>query len=262
VRLHYEEAGGGPETVLFVHGYSSGLKRWAGVIDRLPADYRAIAVDLRGSGESDKPESGYEIRDFSEDLAAFARALGLRDFTFVGHSMGGTIAYQFAIDHGDLLKAVVIVTPAAADGIEAPSEEMFETYARRKADPRFNLEVARRTKFYRPGTDWIPEQSAELLLPVSDALLREAWWAMTNLRLGARLGEIAVPALMIGADHDESTPLDTILPDWRRIPGCALHVFSRCNHWPPQEAPDEFTEVLTNFIDGVNSRRTPALARA
>lgn len=252
VRLHYEEFGAGEEVLVFVHGYSGAWTRYRPVIDRLPLDrFRIIAVDLRGAGESDKPESGYGMADFSDDIGGLARTLGLPRFILVGHSMGGAVAYQFAIDHQEMLRAVMFVTPAPADGIEAPTEEMFAEQARRKADRAYSLEVERRKTFYRPVPPDMAEQSAESLDNSSEAFLRESWWAMTGLRLGDRLASINVPALMVGADHDESVPLVDIMPDYHRIPNCGLYVFSRCNHWPTLEAPDEFAALVVDFADAV-----------
>ena len=253
VRLHYEEQGSGPETLLLVHGYSGSLVRYMPVMKLLPAGYRVIAVDLRGSGESDKPEHGYAMKDFADDLAAFAGAVGISSFTLVGHSMGGAVAYQFAVDHGELLKAVVFVTPAGADGIDAPSEAMFAEQAKRQADRAYSVSVERKKQFYRPVPDSIYEQSAITLEQASPAFLREAWQGMADLRLGDRLGEIAVPALMVGADHDESIELQTVIDDYSRIPNCGLYIFSRSNHWPLLEAPEEFAALLVDFVEGVNA---------
>lgn len=252
VRLHYEEFGTGNEVLVFVHGYSGAWIRYKPVIDRLPLDrFRIIAIDLRGAGESDKPDSGYQMSDFSDDIAGLARTLGLPKFILVGHSMGGSIAYQFAVDHGDLLRGVVFVTPAPADGIEEPAEAMFADQARRKADRAYSIEVERKKKFFRPVPADMAEQSATTLENSSDAFLRESWGAMAKLRLGDRLSTINVPALLVGADHDESVPLTDILPDYHRIPNCGLYVFSRCNHWPTLEAPDEFAAMVVDFADGI-----------
>jgi pimeloyl-ACP methyl ester carboxylesterase len=191
------------------------------------------------------------MKDFSDDLAAFAHAIGIADFVFVGHSMGGAIAYQFAIDHADLLRGVVFVAPAGADGIEAPTEEMFAEQEKRKADRAYSIEVERRKRFYRPVPSWLAEQSAETLENSAPQFLREAWWGMTNLRLGDRLAEITVPALMIGADYDEAIPIESVISDFKRIPNCELAIIPRCNHWPPLEAPEEFAALLVDFADRV-----------
>ncbi len=127
----------------------------------------------------------------------------------------------------------------------------FAEQARRKADRAFSLEVERKKTFYRPVPPDMAEQSAESLDNSSEAFLRESWWAMTNLRLGDRLASINVPALMVAADHDASVPLVDSMPDYHRIPNCGLYVFSRCNHWPTLEAPDEFAAMVVDFADGV-----------
>ena len=220
---------------------------------RLPGWVRAIAVDLRGAGQSDKPPTGYTHPHFSADLAAFAGALGISDFTYVGHSMGGSIGYQFALDHPSLLKAAVFVTPASADGEPQPTAGYFEEQDRRRNDHNYALQAYRQNRYYRPvDVEAIAQQSAKSLAQCSESFLRGSFQGMADLRLGGRLGEIRVPTLMIGADHDDAVSLDSVLADYGRIPGCGLHVFSRCNHWPLLEVPDELTGVLLDFIQSVN----------
>jgi 3-oxoadipate enol-lactonase len=113
VKINYIEQGTGNEALIFIHGYSGGLRDWREALNRLPKEYHAFALDLRGHGKSDRPGS-YKLTEFVEDIYAFSQELGIRQFTYVGHSLGGKIGYQFALDHPDVLKAMVLAAPAPA----------------------------------------------------------------------------------------------------------------------------------------------------
>lgn len=92
---------GAGATVVFVHGNVSSALFWQEAMLRLPARYRALAVDLRGFGGTDPApvDATRGLRDFSDDLAATVEALGLGPVHLVGWSMGGGVALQYALDH-------------------------------------------------------------------------------------------------------------------------------------------------------------------
>jgi len=94
-RAHYEVAGAGRNVLVLVHGNFASSRWWRPVLDRLPAGWRAYAMDLRGCGETAPPPSGaaeeYSIPRLASDLAAFADRLDLPAF-HVGHSLGGAVA--------------------------------------------------------------------------------------------------------------------------------------------------------------------------
>ncbi|MGI8552251.1 MAG: alpha/beta fold hydrolase [Dehalococcoidia bacterium] len=96
VRLHYIEYGSGPEPLVFIHGFTSSTNAWSETLPQLPERYHAYALDLRGAGESDKPEGGYGPQIYAEEIHLAKRALGLDTFTYIGHSMGGVTGMAFA----------------------------------------------------------------------------------------------------------------------------------------------------------------------
>ena len=92
VQLEYLPHGDGPEKILFTHGFLSSGRIWRLVQDALPADrYTTIAVCNRGAGESDAPPevSDFGVEVFAADLHELVSQLSWRDFTLVGHSLGG-----------------------------------------------------------------------------------------------------------------------------------------------------------------------------
>lgn len=102
--------------VLLVHGWGSDHRTWDGI--ELPGR-RVVAVDLRGHGRSPVPERGYRPTDLAGDLVALIERLDLGPVVAVGHSMGAQVVTALAVEHPDLVAALVAADPAyGADDAE------------------------------------------------------------------------------------------------------------------------------------------------
>jgi len=135
----HEWPGKGPALVL-IHGLTANHVCWASLADVLAPRHRLIAYDLRGRGDSDKPDGGYSLATHAEDLGALLDHFGLRRAVVVGHSLGAHIAVRFAARHPRRVSKLVLVdggldvraevqdslAPAVNRlGIEFPSMDMF-----------------------------------------------------------------------------------------------------------------------------------------
>ncbi|HMK56411.1 MAG TPA: alpha/beta hydrolase [Dissulfurispiraceae bacterium] len=103
--------------VIFLHGYIDSWRSFAGVLSELSPKRYAIAPDLRGHGDSDKPPYGYSIGDFTRDLVLFMDAVELRKADIVGHSMGSFIAQMLAAEYPHLVRRLILISsaPSASD---------------------------------------------------------------------------------------------------------------------------------------------------
>lgn len=120
--IHYREAGKGPQVILLVHGNMSSSIHWDVVVAELikNPEYRCVALDQRGFGRSTYKTPVNSIKDFSDDLFAFATALSLKDFILVGWSLGGCISQRFLIDHSDLVKKLILLASGHPTGFPIP----------------------------------------------------------------------------------------------------------------------------------------------
>ncbi|GAA4237831.1 hypothetical protein GCM10022254_51280 [Actinomadura meridiana] len=111
VRLFYTDEGRGPRTLLLLHGWGVDSNDWVWLIPLLNDKYRIVACDLRGHGHSSVPDD-YEWELFVRDMVRLVRHIGGGPVVPVGHSLGGALAASMAVEHPDLVEAMVAVDPA------------------------------------------------------------------------------------------------------------------------------------------------------
>jgi pimeloyl-ACP methyl ester carboxylesterase len=110
VRLNYAEAGPPDAPVLFLlHGWPQTWREWSMVIPALSEHYRVIAPDLRGLGDSSRPETGYDTRSVAADIIELADHLGIDRFRLAGHDLGGMTAYALAAHWRNRVEKLVIL---------------------------------------------------------------------------------------------------------------------------------------------------------
>ena len=107
IALHVAEIGTGP-LVLLLHGFPQFWWTWRRqLVDLADAGYRAVAVDLRGFGASDKPPRGYDLPTLADDIAGLVASLGERDAVLVGHDLGGLVAWSVAARDPEVVRGIV-----------------------------------------------------------------------------------------------------------------------------------------------------------
>ena len=109
VRLNYVIGGTGAAVVL-LHGYPQTWYMWRKVMPALAGQYTVIAPDLRGSGGSDAPATGYDKASLAEDVHHLLVALGHADqVSVVGHDIGGVVSYAYAAAHPDSVRRLTVI---------------------------------------------------------------------------------------------------------------------------------------------------------
>jgi pimeloyl-ACP methyl ester carboxylesterase len=121
--FHYVQWGEQGPAIICIHGLTSNAFHFQAFADELAPDHRVIAYDLRGRGDSDKPEEGYSIPIHAEDLAELIDELGLQRPIIMGHSLGALIALYFAAHYPDRLSKLVLVDAGAPLPWKTPQEQ-------------------------------------------------------------------------------------------------------------------------------------------
>lgn len=108
MRLHYLESGAG-ELVVLLHGWPQTCYAWRKLTPLLAKQFRVIAPDLRGVGDSSKPQQGYDKKTVAADVRGLIRALGGERILLVGHDMGGQVGYAYAAQWPDEVAKFVFI---------------------------------------------------------------------------------------------------------------------------------------------------------
>jgi branched-chain amino acid transport system permease protein len=272
VRLEYFEHGSGPEKVVFIHGFQASAPIWRLTQAALPADrYTSIAINNRGAGASDAPPDAadFSVQAFASDAFELVTQLGWRDFTLVGHSLGGATVAQFAVEHPGLLKGLVLLDPADPDGRMAGADPVAVDAA---VDGIVANLMAQRERG-RAG-DAIDAAAAnvpaEVMAEVArdmraapERRLRGSMRSMMTLRLGERVRSLPMPVLLACGDADELIPLAAMLATWAKYPaGTGLCVWHGVGHSPNLDCPAELAALLRRFVEQTIPAKTGAAAAA
>jgi len=239
--------GSGEPTLLFLHYWGGSARTWNAVISELSANFRCIAYDQRGWGQSDAPEQGYSIRDLALDARNIVEALDLRRYVLVGHSMGGKVSQFLASQRPPGLVGLVLVAPATPTPQkipEAAKQAQLHAY-----DSRENALQAMAFLTAFPPSNTLRDQiladnfaaspRAKLAWPTSSAY-EDISGAVVNIN---------VPTLIVAGDQDRQDPLEQhrreVLP---RIPGASIEVIHNSGHLIPIDQPHQLAEVIRVFV--------------
>ncbi len=206
-QIAYHVFGSGPEVMFWQHGFNSDAEHWRYMLEYFPADeYRIIAPDLRGCGQSGKPadERAYTFDHLTQDALAVIRAEGLKGFTLLGHSTGGAIAQWLASELGTDVKALGLIGPVPATGV--PVNDAARALFLQGADGEGKAQG--RAQILKLG--WygeMPQDMLDALLPGALTWCKEGFVGVFNTWTGGihfpeRLAQITAPTIVIGGDHE------------------------------------------------------------
>lgn len=110
VTLHYLQAGQvDQDPVVLLHGYAETSHMWRPLMPQLADRHVVIAPDLRGAGQSSKPEGGYDKKNMAQDIHALVKSLGYSKVKIVGHDIGLMVAYAYAAQYPDEVQSIVLM---------------------------------------------------------------------------------------------------------------------------------------------------------
>ncbi|WP_018130857.1 alpha/beta fold hydrolase [Effusibacillus pohliae] len=245
IRMYYEQAGRGEHTLLLIHGNVASSRWWDRVWEALAERYAVVRMDLRGCGRSDQPGNGYNVPQYSEDVRALVRKLGLGRVIVVGHSMGGAIAMDMAVAEPECVQAMVLVNPAPAEGIVTPEERkpLIEQMIRDRNLMKMALAAVVPTA----------AQGEFFERLVDDAMIAGPTIIPNYTSLGQadyrdRLAHVNVPALIVYGTQDSLISLDMMERTQDAIPGSELLLYEGVGHSPNVEAPERLVEDVVRFV--------------
>lgn len=273
IPLAYTEAGQGAETILFIHGLGGTRQHWHKTLPALSKEYRALAVDLPGYGDSwleEVPQDSL-LHFFANSLLALMDSLEISAAHLAGHSMGGQIAMLLALEHPERVQKLVLAAPAGIETFTEAEGQGLRTYVATAYPQKLTEEKIRQNyalNFYQ-----MPEGAEELIqerlalnessyFPIYANVLIKAVEGMLNAPLASRLPELEPPVLILFGREDQLIPNRYLHPEFttealarsgqQAIPRSQLIMLPEAGHLLMFEQPEAFNQALKNFLKNTN----------
>ena len=255
--LHYYE--GGPAdapTLLMIHGFGANRDNWLRFARHFK-DYRVIALDLPGFGESSKPDIDYDVASQTERVHAFAKTLGLTRLHLIGNSMGGHIAALYAARHPEQVLSVALLDNA---GVTSPRKsEMFAMIERGEPNPLVvrraeDFDALMRFVFVNPPPlpESLKRHFAEQSMAnqtIYDKIFRQL--RERYVPLEPELPKIQVPTLLLWGEQDRVLDVSSIEVMKPLLKQPSVVIMPDCGHAPMIERPEETARHYQAFLDSL-----------
>ena len=263
-RIHYRDQGSrdGPAIIL-LHGSNASLHTWEPLVQRLGGTYRIVTLDLPGHGLTGAtPDRDYSADGMIDAVDVVAAKLGLDHFVLGGNSMGGWVAWRYALAQPARVEALLLIDAAGMPlrkGEKRPESNVgfrvleypFGRWLATRVTPRMLVEQSLRG-------------SVEKQAIVDDAMIDRYWELLrfpgnreaTVLRarmdrepaMASRVGEIEAPTLILFGDKDRLINPSAAKTFNERIAGSEVVMLPGIGHLPMEEAPDATAAAIADFL--------------
>ncbi|HEX5938897.1 MAG TPA: alpha/beta hydrolase, partial [Dehalococcoidia bacterium] len=226
------------------------------VLTYVPASVHALALSQRGHGDSDRPDGGYTIGQMATDVDEFMDAVGLPSAVVVGHSMGSLVAQQFAVDHGDRVSALALLSATTSMVGNGPVGELAE--ALKTMDDPIPYELAKK---FQESTLAQPVPSEFLDMVIAECrkppvrVWRAVMEGILQFDVSSDLAGIQAPTVVIHGDQDTfmtRADHDAVVRAIRRSRLCVYEGAGHAMHW---EEPSRFAADIVAFVERVRVKR-------
>ncbi len=259
-RLFYDEAGSGPETIVFAHGLLWSGLMFGPQVAALKARYRVITFDFRGQGQSEVTPAGYDMDSLSLDAAALIEKLGAGPCHFAGLSMGGFIGLRLASRRPELLRSLILLETTA----DPEPQENIGKYRRLNFVARWLslalvagpvLKIMFGTKFLTDPNRvaFRDECRKRMVRNHRIGISRAVNGVIDRAGIAAELDRIHVPTLIVVGDQDVATVPAKSQRMQEQISGSKLVIIPGAGHSSTLEEPEAVNAAIAAFLAGLSA---------
>ena len=253
-RIALDVAGTAGHLVVFVHGIGGNRRNWTAQLAALGAQYRAVALDIRGYGDSDDYAGPLLLDDICADIVRVIDHFSAAQATILGLSMGGMIAQEFYRRFPERVHSLVLCSTNAGIGVDFSAQQKREFVDLRQrplldgGEPADLISAMRAVLFGEA-----PSAAALAGIEQSVAALRtgsylKAIEAIVEFDSSDLPDQIRVPTLLVGGTHDKVIPLSQMREMERAIAGAELAVLEGAGHLLNLEQADAFNRIVARFL--------------
>jgi 3-oxoadipate enol-lactonase len=254
--LQYRVRGQGDETLLLIMGLGGHASEWGERLPDLLAErYQIVTFDNRGIAESTTQVDRWTMQDMARDACAVLDAVGVPSAHVLGLSMGGMIAQTVALEHGNRVERLVLLsTSGGGVSMTPPTEKALQLFAppdgiTAEEMRRLTLEVIMAPGFAEANPDVVKHLVEQRLKrPTRNRVFTAQFEAVNTSDRTERLKDIGHPTLVIHGKDDSLLPVQNGITLGDGIPGAQLELLDDCGHMAMWEKPDEVADLVLRFL--------------
>jgi 3-oxoadipate enol-lactonase len=261
--LAYDERGNGP-SIVFLHGHPFSRAMWAAQLAELSDEFRVIAPDLPGYGESPAVAGTLPMRAIADTVVELLDALGVERSTMVGLSMGGLVAMELGLGYPERVAGLVLAATTAAPSTEEEGERRRASAADIEANGMLPHTVEMLPRLFGP----VASRDPTITVPIVTTMLEtDPAGPAASLRGRAErpdyerlLPDLRPPALVIAGDHDAYSTQEVTDQLVAALPEPEVSILPGVGHFPNLEAPEAFDAAVRAFARRVSRSGAEASA--
>ena len=243
--------------VLLLHAWGESRRAFDRLVALLPGTVRLVALDQRGHGDADVPDTGYSLAHFAGDVEAFMDVTGLSSAILVGVSSGGYVAQQVAVNNPHRVAGLVLIgsprtlqgRPPFAGEVEQLLDPVPESWVRES--------LTWYPTFHDVPQDYIEDRVRDgARIPAH--VWRETFAGLCAAAPPTDTGTITTPTLIIWGGRDELLSREHQEALASAIPGSKLVTYQDAGHLVLWEQPERLARDLTTFVEALTLRPKPA----
>ncbi|NVM45255.1 MAG: alpha/beta hydrolase [Candidatus Lokiarchaeota archaeon] len=267
IKISYRVYGNGFPVVL-IHGYGAKKEIWKPQVAEISKKFKVVIFDLRGTGESDRPNIPYTMKMMAEDVNELIESLNIRKAHIIGRSFGGMIAQNFALLYPEKIDKLVLIATnygrKDTEWVEIPKKGRLAEIKTLEHDPlkafkqkskwlfhikfRREMEAHPAKRFYEVFSmeDLIRESTISPSRPQD--IINQAEAMKTHYTFD-KLGEIKQKTLLIAASHDRQTPVSVMIEMNNKIPNSKLKIINEAGHFMTLSRASEVNKMILDFLE-------------
>jgi pimeloyl-ACP methyl ester carboxylesterase len=250
--IYIDDGGDGSVPVVFIHSLAGNTQQWSAQLSHVRTTRRAVALDLRGHGQSLSPTNGdYAIDSMAQDVQTVIDQLGIERFILVGHSMGGSVAGAYAGDYPQRVAGLLLVDPSG-DSTQMPVEEVQQYLGALESEAYSNVVEGYWSQILTGSTETTEAKVMQDLRDTPKATVVGVFKELFEYNPVPALERYDGPKLSIITSLNE-TPFSV-----HNLASDLPHkMITGTGHWLQLDKPEEVNRIMDKFLTSIDNGNLP-----